>query len=64
MVASRRRRATWSPLASDWHRFYIRAVDDRGGVSDPDMRYFNAQTIAPTVRLITPTGRGSTARER
>lgn len=46
------------PLATDWHRFFIRAIDDRGGVSEPDIRYFNAQTIAPTVRILSPLGRG------
>ncbi len=39
---------------SDWHTFYIRSVDDQYARSSPDIRLFNAHTIAPT-SAITPT---------
>ena len=39
---------------ADWHTFFIRSVDDHGVRSAPDMRYFNARTIAPTSKLQAP----------
>jgi len=39
---------------SDWHSFYVRSVDDQYARSTPDIRFFNARTIAPT-SAITPT---------
>jgi hypothetical protein len=39
-----------------WHRFYVRAVDNRGAVSRPDRRTFNAYTIAPFTEFLMPEG--------
>jgi hypothetical protein len=39
-----------------WHTFYIKAIDDRGAQSQASSRYFNAITIAPTVRILAPVG--------
>jgi hypothetical protein len=39
---------------TDWHTFYIRAIDDEFSFSKPDKRYFNARTIAPTSRITFP----------
>jgi hypothetical protein len=39
---------------TDWHTFYIRAIDNEFSVSKPDKRYFNARTIAPTSRIVFP----------
>ncbi len=41
-------------LFTDWHTFYIRAVDNEAGVSAPDRRLFNARTIAPETRITFP----------
>ncbi len=38
----------------DWHTFYIRSVDDQYSRSEPDSRFFNARTIAPTSRIERP----------
>jgi hypothetical protein len=43
-----------SSLFTDWHTFYIRAIDDEFSFSKPDKRYFNARTIAPTSRITFP----------
>lgn len=39
---------------SDWHSFYVRAVDDDFERSEPDRRVFNAHTIAPTSTIESP----------
>lgn len=39
---------------SDWHTFYIRAIDNEFSVSAADKRYFNALTIAPTSSITFP----------
>ena len=42
-----------------WHTFFVRAVDDRGGVDPtPDYCTFNARTLAPTVSLSAPVVHG------
>jgi hypothetical protein len=38
------------------HAFYVRAVDDMGAASDPGRAAFTATTLAPSSRLIRPTG--------
>jgi hypothetical protein len=38
--------------ATDWHTFYVRAVDDQLARSVIDQRFFNATTVAPTSRLM------------
>lgn len=43
-----------SSLFTDWHTFYIRAVDNEAGVSVPDRRLFNARTIAPVTEITFP----------
>ncbi len=40
----------------DWHTFYVRAVDDKYYRSCPDIRLFNAHTIAPTSEIESPDG--------
>ena len=44
---------------TDWHTFYIRAIDNEFSVSRPDKRFFNAVTIAPTSRIDFPDLSGS-----
>ncbi|MBD3160505.1 MAG: hypothetical protein GF346_00165, partial [Candidatus Eisenbacteria bacterium] len=39
---------------TDWHTFYIRAVDNEYAVSRSDHRYFNARTIAPSAKITFP----------
>jgi hypothetical protein len=39
---------------SDWHIFYVRAVDNEFKRSTPDNRYFNSTTLAPTTRIVNP----------
>jgi hypothetical protein len=39
---------------TDWHTFYIRAIDNEFSFSKPDKRYFNARTIAPVSRITFP----------
>lgn len=39
---------------SDWHTFYIRAVDNEYATSTIDRRFFNARTIAPTCEITFP----------
>ncbi len=41
--------------ATDWHTFYVRAIDNDFAVSRPDKRFFNARTIAPTSEISFPT---------
>jgi hypothetical protein len=38
----------------DYHVFAIRAVDNRGEMSDPVWRAFNAFTVAPSTTILTP----------
>lgn len=45
---------------TDWHTFYVRAVDNELSASRPDHRYFNARTIAPTSELTFPTIQSAT----
>jgi hypothetical protein len=45
---------------SDWHTFYIRAIDNEFAVSPADKRYFNARTIAPTSKITFPLLAGRT----
>jgi hypothetical protein len=42
---------------SDWHTFYIRAIDNEFSISPAERRYFNATTIAPTSRVSEPSPR-------
>jgi hypothetical protein len=46
----------WShpQIAKSWHVFVIKAVDDMGGISEPDYLAFNAANIAPRTRFRTP----------
>jgi hypothetical protein len=39
---------------ADWHTFFLRGVDNERARSKPDKRYFNAHTIAPTSRIVSP----------
>ncbi len=39
---------------TDWHTFYVRAVDNEYATSSLDHRFFNARTIAPTSRITFP----------
>lgn len=48
------RQVTGTRDFTDWHTFYIRAIDNEFSVSKPDKRYFNARTIAPTSKIIFP----------
>jgi hypothetical protein len=41
-------------LFHDWHRFFVRAVDDASARSEADSRYFNATTIAPRTTIVYP----------
>jgi hypothetical protein len=43
-----------SQIARSWHVFVIKAVDDRGGVSEPDYVAFNATTVAPRTQFTSP----------
>lgn len=52
-----RQAAPSSSIFTDWHTFYIRAIDDEFSFSTPDKRYFNARTIAPTSRISFPNAR-------
>ncbi len=47
---------------TDWHTFYVRAVDNENAVSASDKRFFNARTIAPTSEITFPTNQGSIPR--
>lgn len=47
-------RAARDGTATDWHTFYLRAVDDQLAYSQIEERVFNARTIAPTSRLTHP----------
>ena len=46
--------------AHGWHSFWVLAVDDDGARSAPDGRAFNARTIAPTSRIVSPRYEGIT----
>jgi len=46
---------------TDWHTFFIRAVDNEFLRSQPDVRFFNARTIAPTSEITFPILTSSTA---
>jgi hypothetical protein len=37
-----------------WHTFYIKAVDDDGAFSRPDLLTFDARTVAPTATIQSP----------
>ncbi len=39
---------------SDWHTFYLRAIDNEYAVSPAVKAYFNARTIAPSTRITFP----------
>ncbi len=39
---------------SDWHTFYLRAIDNEYSVSLPVKAYFNAKTVAPTTKITFP----------
>lgn len=39
---------------TDWHTFYLRAIDNEFAISRPDKRYFNSRTIAPTSEILFP----------
>lgn len=39
---------------TDWHTFYIRAIDNEFAVSEADKRYFNARTVAPNSWITFP----------
>jgi hypothetical protein len=39
---------------SQWHSFYVRAVDNEFAVSVPSVQYFNARTIAPSAQITFP----------
>ena len=47
------------PTSSEWHTFFIKAVDDKGAESQPDRRLFNAVTVAPTAGILEPVGVGA-----
>ncbi len=53
-VLLRATRAVQNGTSTDWHIFYLRAVDDQFAHSQLERRLFNATTIAPTSRLISP----------
>jgi hypothetical protein len=48
-------------IFTDWHTFYIRAIDNENAFSKPVKRYFNARTIAPTSRVTFPADLGAMA---
>lgn len=39
---------------TDWHTFYVKAIDNLGAESDPAFVTFNAKTIAPVTRFTAP----------
>ncbi len=39
---------------TDWHTFYLRAIDNEYATSVIDRRYFNARTIAPSTKIRFP----------
>jgi hypothetical protein len=47
-------RQTGDTYFTDWHTFYVRAIDSEFAFSRPDRRLFNARTIAPTSRITFP----------
>lgn len=59
-------RATQEPPSGerffDWHRFFIRAVDNEFARSKIDSRFFNARTIAPETRITFPENPGDLIR--
>jgi hypothetical protein len=38
----------------EWHTFFVRAIDNEGGISTPESRHFNTRTIAPSTRITYP----------
>lgn len=42
------------PLATDFHIFVLRAVDDAGAYSEPRVRAFFSYTVAPEVLILNP----------
>jgi hypothetical protein len=50
------------PRFFDWHRFFIRAVDNEFARSKIDSRFFNAKTIAPETRITFPPAVGDLIR--
>ncbi|MBU1699634.1 MAG: hypothetical protein KJ970_16070 [Candidatus Eisenbacteria bacterium] len=51
------RATTFDPADSsfyDWHRFFIRSIDNEFERSKIDSRYFNARTIAPNTKITFP----------
>lgn len=53
-VYGNRKNEVGLPLAFDGHVFAIRAVDDRGEMSDPVYRAFFAKNVAPVVQILSP----------
>ncbi len=53
-AATHENERTGAELFSDWHTFYIRAIDNEYATSSIDRRYFNARTIAPTSKINFP----------
>jgi len=47
--------STSEGVFTDWHTFYIRAIDNEYAASQVDKRYFNARTIAPKTKITFPT---------
>lgn len=47
-----------TPTATQFHTFHIKSVDNEGARSIAASRFFNARTIAPSVRLTVPLGSG------
>jgi len=43
-----------SNILTDWHSFFIRAVDNEAAVSVTDVQTFNARTVAPTSEVTFP----------
>ncbi len=43
-----------STTFTDWHTFYVKAVDNLGALSEPAFVTFNAKTIAPVTRITAP----------
>jgi len=44
-----------APTSADYHVFVIKAVDNKGMISAPAISAFNAQTLSPTVAILSPT---------
>ncbi len=50
--------AEWNQ-SHEWHSFHLKAVDDDGAESAPDVRHFNAITFAPSAWIVSPRGLGT-----